>query len=83
MSDNTNNPENTEIQDRIRIFKANNKTKETSPDYWGKFNIGEKEYNVSLWNSMSKTGTNYLNGKVEDSETEFATNGEAPDFMSK
>ena len=86
MSDNPNNPESTEVQDRIRVFKATNKTKETAPDYWGIFNIGEQEYKVSLWNSISKTGTNYLNGKVElgDLVKPEATNKsvEAPDFIS-
>tara|TARA_R110002020_G_scaffold410398_2_gene620123 strand:- start:476 stop:721 length:246 start_codon:yes stop_codon:yes gene_type:complete len=65
MSDNTNNPENQDLQDQIRIFKATNKTSEKAPDYWGAFNIGETEYKVALWNSTSKTGTQYLNGKVE------------------
>tara|TARA_R110000751_G_scaffold307673_1_gene430538 strand:- start:1928 stop:2179 length:252 start_codon:yes stop_codon:yes gene_type:complete len=55
-------------QDKIRVFKSNNKKTERSPDFWGRLNIGEGEYDIALWNNVSKAGNTYLSGFVSESE---------------
>lgn len=55
-------------QDQIRVFKSNNKKTERSPDFWGKLNIGEAEYEIAMWNNVSKAGNTYLSGFVSEAE---------------
>lgn len=72
MSNENSTPQN---EDRIRVFKSTNKKTDKSPDFWGKLNIGEVEYDVAMWNNTSKTGTSYLSGfvRIEESEGEGST----------
>tara|TARA_R100001224_G_C3898141_1_gene107505 strand:+ start:209 stop:448 length:240 start_codon:yes stop_codon:yes gene_type:complete len=76
------NPNETQVQkDRIRVFKSTNKKTENHPDYWGRFNIGEQEFDVALWNSTSKSGTSYLSGEVQPSRESEAGESEAQSEM--
>ena len=49
---------------KLAIFKNDYKTKETHPDFKGKVEIDGKEYQYSGWNSLSKNGLPYINGKL-------------------
>jgi len=42
------------------IFKNDNKTKDTQPNYKGKVNVDGKELEISLWIKTSKAGTSYF-----------------------
>ena len=47
------------------IFKNNNKTKDTQPDYRGKVNVEGKELEISLWLKESKQGVKYFSASFQ------------------
>ena len=48
------------------IFKNNNKTKDTQPDYRGKVNVEGKELEISLWLKESKQGVKYFSASFQE-----------------
>lgn len=75
MSNNENSTPKNENQ--IRLFKSSSKKSDKSPDFWGKLNIGEVEYEIAMWNNVSKTGTQYISGFVNldvEDETDAKSN---------
>lgn len=48
------------------IFKNDNKTKDTQPDYRGKVNVEGKELEISLWLKESKTGVKYFSASFQE-----------------
>jgi uncharacterized protein (DUF736 family) len=76
MSNESNTPKN---ENQIRLFKSSSKKSEKSPDFWGKLNIGEVEYELAMWNNVSKTGTQYISGFVNlDVEDEADAKSKTP-----
>lgn len=61
------------------IFKNNNKTKDTQPDYKGTVNVNGKDMEISLWFKESQKGTKYFSASFQepfkkDSETKTYPN---------
>ena len=82
MSKNENSTPKNENQ--IRLFKSSSKKSDKSPDFWGKLNIGEVEYEIAMWNNVSKTGTQYISGFVnldEQEETDGETKPEVESIL--
>ena len=73
MSKESNTPKN---ENQIRLFKSDSKKSDKSPDFWGKMNIGETEYEIAMWNNVSKSGTQYISGFV-NLDVQEETEGEA------
>lgn len=55
------------------IFKNNNKTKDTQPDYRGKVNVEGKEFEISLWLKESKQGVKYFSASFQEPYVKPAT----------
>lgn len=53
----------------IKLFENKKKTKDTHPDYTGKYyDENGKEFYVSCWSIETKSGDIFLSGKVSDAE---------------
>ena len=48
------------------IFKNNNKTKDTQPDYKGTVNVNGKDMEISLWLKESQKGTKYFSASFQE-----------------
>ena len=59
------------------IFKNNNKTKDTQPDYRGKVNVEGKELEISLWLKESKQGVKYFSASFQEPYVKAVTNTES------
>ena len=60
------------------LFKNDNKSKDSQPDYTGRVNVEGAEYQLAGWIKESKAGNTYLSLKVSD-----ATNFEKKDIPKK
>ncbi len=58
------------------LFKNNQKSKETDPDYTGSFNVEGIEYWVSGWVNQSKDGKKYLRLLFKSKQNGAAKYGE-------
>ena len=60
----------------VSLFTNDKEGNDKRPDYTGNMKTPDgKEYKISLWNSVSQKGTNYLSGKVD---IPYNPNGDAP-----
>ena len=60
----------------VSLFNNDKEGNDKRPDYTGNMKTPDgKEYKISLWNSVSQKGTNYLSGKVD---IPYNPNGDAP-----
>jgi uncharacterized protein (DUF736 family) len=48
------------------IFKNNNKTKDTQPDYKGTVTVNGKDMEISLWFKESQKGTKYFSASFQE-----------------
>ena len=60
------------------LFKNDNKSKDSQPDYTGRVNVEGAEYQLAGWIKESKAGNTYLSLKVSD-----ATDFEKKDIPKK
>ncbi len=60
----------------VSLFNNDKEGNDKRPDYTGNLKTPDgKEFKISLWNSVSQKGTNYLSGKVD---IPYNPNGDAP-----
>ena len=60
----------------VSLFNNDKEGNDKRPDYTGTMKTPDgKEFKISLWNSVSQKGTNYLSGKVD---IPYNPNGDAP-----
>ena len=60
----------------VSLFSNDKEGNDKRPDYTGNMKTPDgKEFKISLWNSVSQKGTNYLSGKVD---IPYNPNGDAP-----
>jgi len=60
----------------VSLFTNDKEGNDKRPDYTGNMKTPDgKEFKISLWNSVSQKGTNYLSGKVD---IPYNPNGDAP-----
>ena len=50
---------------RIAVFLNDKGENQSRPDYTGKGLFNGQEFEVSLWNSTSKSGLEYLSGRIQ------------------
>jgi uncharacterized protein (DUF736 family) len=61
-----------ENRNRGALFKNNDKTEETHPDYRGSINIGGVDHWLSAWIKTSKKGMKYMSLSVQPKDAESA-----------
>ena len=50
----------------VTLFANDRKTKDTQPDFRGTIHIQGKDYELALWNRVSKNGNTFLSGRMGD-----------------
>jgi hypothetical protein len=55
-------------RDRGALFKNNDKTEETHPDYRGNINVDGAEFWLSAWLKTSKNGMKYMSLAIKPKE---------------
>lgn len=50
----------------VTLFANDRKTKDTQPDFRGTIHIQGKDYELVLWNKVSKNGNPFLSGRMGD-----------------
>jgi hypothetical protein len=59
-------------RDRGALFKNNEKTEETHPDYRGNINVDGTEYWLSAWLKTSKAGMKYMSLSIKPKNADAA-----------
>ena len=49
----------------ITLFANDRKTKDTQPDWRGTIHVQGKDYDIALWNKVSKNGNTFLNDPAD------------------
>lgn len=62
------------------LFKNNDKTKETQPDFRGNITIDGKDYQLSAWKRTSKNGVSYISLQASTKQ-EFVKKENKTDFL--
>jgi uncharacterized protein (DUF736 family) len=52
-----------------RLFPADDKKTEKSPDFTGTLNVEGKEYRLSAWKKTSKAGKKYLSVSISEPQS--------------
>ena len=50
----------------VTLFANDRKTKDTQPDFRGTIHVQGKDYELVLWNKVSKNGNPFLSGRMGD-----------------
>jgi hypothetical protein len=59
-------------RDRGALFKNNDKTEESHPDYRGNINVDGTEYWLSAWLKTSKAGMKYMSLSIKPKNADTA-----------
>jgi uncharacterized protein (DUF736 family) len=59
-------------RDRGALFKNNDKTEESQPDYRGNINVDGTEYWLSAWLKTSKAGMKYMSLSIKPKNADTA-----------
>jgi uncharacterized protein (DUF736 family) len=62
----------------VTLFANDRKTKDTQPDFRGTIHVQGKDYELVLWNKVSKNGNPFLSGRMGDEAKPQEARGSFP-----